>query len=404
MRTFVGRTLDLKSAYKQLPCSRDSLWASVIALWNPENNTADFFVSDVLMFGSTASVYGFNRCARAIWHIAVSWAKLLVTQFYDDYPSLEVEALEASAYAIFTALLKALGWKVSQSKDEPFSKLFSLLGVQVDLSELSTGTLTVSNKDSRIKEIVLTVDEVLEQNEISSSSAASLFGRLTFALSSCFGKGAAPAVRFLNYCTELRGIHKLTGQDRTSLTLMKDFMLNIKPRKLCLDHQDPPIFVFTDAAFENGRATFGIFVIDKDIRWTAGGDIEDIIVDSWMADGSKQVISQAELYPVLLVKHHSGSSWIGRKIVYYIDNDSSRFSLIKASSQNRYSVQIVKAFYATEIGSPTLPWFARVPSSSNVADLPSRGKVEECALDYAAKVVSIIDSQRELRVVLGLDS
>ena len=96
-RDLVGRTLDLKSAYRQLPVSPASCWASVVSVFQPGHEEPALFLQRALPFGATASVYAFNRYARAIWHLGVAVTDLWWTQFFDDYPmvSLVVNAVSA---------------------------------------------------------------------------------------------------------------------------------------------------------------------------------------------------------------------------------------------------------------------------------------------------------------------
>ena len=58
-RNLVGRTLDLDSAYKQMLVAQQSLWCSVLAI---EDHSGQYqcFISEVLPFGASASVYAFN--------------------------------------------------------------------------------------------------------------------------------------------------------------------------------------------------------------------------------------------------------------------------------------------------------------------------------------------------------
>jgi hypothetical protein len=56
----------------------------------------------------------------------------------------------------------------------------------------------------------------------------------------------------------------------------------------------------------------------------------------------------------------------------YIDNEGSKFSLIKGYSTSK-AITAVCALAATTLDAHfVLPWFARVPSISNIADYPSR--------------------------------
>ena len=403
-RMFVGRTLDLKSAYKQLPCHPQSLWTSVLVVWNPVLCSHSFFISRALMFGSTASVYAFNRCARAIWHISCRWLKLVVTQFYDDFPSLDIKALSLTAYASFTALLKALGWLVSTTKDKPFNDVFQMLGVQMELSNLLKGTLVVSNLESRLTELKQALSRITAERSVTSSDAASLFGRMGFSLSSCFGRASAPGLRLLSKLAHGNSNHRLSPDELKSFELLLEFLVQVKPRVIDFSINDPPIIVFTDAAYEQGKATYGVFCIEPSGRWVAAGDVPDVLVDLWRSNGSEQIIAQAELYPIILLRFMVGSAWTHKKIVYYIDNDAARYGLIKADSDNEHSAELIRMFYKCELEAPTLPWFARVPSQSNVADLPSRGELFECADKYLASIKFLHEAEDDLLSAMNLYS
>jgi hypothetical protein len=73
--------------------------------------------------------------------------------------------------------------------------------------------------------------------------------------------------------------------------------------------------------------------------------------------------------------------------LYFIDNDSARLALIKGYSPVLASLRIIMACarYGTRYKSS--PWYARVPTKSNLAGEPSRmGKKELTRLN--AKIVS----------------
>ena len=60
------------------------------------------------------------------------------------------------------------------------------------------------------------------------------------------------------------------------------------------------------------------------------------------------------------------------QLVIYIDNEGARFSLIKGYSDSR-PITAICALAAVALDRHViLPWYSRVPSSSNLADFPSR--------------------------------
>jgi hypothetical protein len=57
-----------------------------------------------------------------------------------------------------------------------------------------------------------------------------------------------------------------------------------------------------------------------------------------------------------------------------VDNEGARYSLIKGVSPTLALLQIVQLFHSCSEEDQCLPWVERVPSKSNIADLPSRGQ------------------------------
>lgn len=66
-----------------------------------------------------------------------------------------------------------------------------------------------------------------------------------------------------------------------------------------------------------------------------------------------------------------------RRSLWWVDNDAARFAIIKGLSSSPTMRCLVREFYAFELESPSFTWVERIPSFSNVADGPSRGKPEE---------------------------
>ena len=91
-----------------------------------------------------------------------------------------------------------------------------------------------------------------------------------------------------------------------------------------------------------------------------------------MEGGKETVIGELETLAVamalLLWAKHLDST----QLLVYIDNEGSRYSLIKGYSVSR-SITAICALAATTLDAHyVLPWFGRIPSVSNLADFPSR--------------------------------
>ena len=63
-----------------------------------------------------------------------------------------------------------------------------------------------------------------------------------------------------------------------------------------------------------------------------------------------------------------------REVLVFIDNDSAPDALIRGFSSSEASAKLARAFRLRCAGLAAAPWFARVPSPSNLADAPSRGE------------------------------
>jgi hypothetical protein len=65
-----------------------------------------------------------------------------------------------------------------------------------------------------------------------------------------------------------------------------------------------------------------------------------------------------------------------RPCVAYIDNTSTRDVSISGSARNQPGRSLVAQLLEAEDTGCILAWYTRVPSSSKIADAPSRGKQE----------------------------
>ena len=101
--------------------------------------------------------------------------------------------------------------------------------------------------------------------------------------------------------------------------------------------------------------------------------VPEWIVASWkVAGASAQTIAQAELAPALLARLTWPDALRNAEVVHYIDNEGSKFSLIKGYSPSLTCARLLGDIWHEEARLGSLSWFERVPSPSNVADDPSR--------------------------------
>ena len=384
---WLGRTLDLEAAYKGLCNSPDTKWASIVCVYNPSTRQPELYVSDALMFGSTAAVYGFNRVARGIWHIAVVKFNLLVTQFFDDFPGVEPEATSAGARIAFQALLSALGWRWAVGKkDLPYQPAFPMLGTVFDLANLEKGSFDIANKPSRVDSLQQELSASLVRNRLSPASASELGGKLTFVECQIDGRAAVPAMRLIHDRANSRSRESaLNDMLRLALNFLRDHLQNSPPRTVTVPSGEPPIVIFTDGSSEGNSHLWGCVVFIPGRKpLVAAGEIPPLLAEALLLVNEK-IITQVEMFPLVLLKLHFSVQLAGKRVVWFIDNDGARDSFISGASASLPSMKLLCLFYKAQRMAPSYNWFARVASFSNPADAPSRGNMSETILQFGAE-------------------
>ena len=99
--------------------------------------------------------------------------------------------------------------------------------------------------------------------------------------------------------------------------------------------------------------------------------------DKWRTEGKKQLICQAELFPVLVAKNTWSHLISGRAVLWFIDNNSSLAAVIRSYSPvlENYELLVINARLDVEL--QAMHWYTRVPSKSNLSDDPSRLQFSE---------------------------
>jgi hypothetical protein len=371
------KTVDLKSAYKQLAIHPLERRRSVICIKDPKSGRVFGFVSRTLPFGAAAAaVLAFNRVARLVWRILIE-AGVLCTNYFDDYPVLDFSSTAGVTVHAIRSVMALLGFKCSVDKEMEFEERTDMLGVCVDTSKVSDGSVLISNKPSRVKNLSGNNEEVIRAGRIKSSDVARLFGRLQFAehqLSGRIGKLALAELRHLQDCKG--SVWFLDEDAKSELDLLKFRLCHHPPRKLNSCDPEVPVFVFPDGACEPADdgsylSSVGGVLICGSVKQYFGGRLDGSLVNRWM-DDKKNIIGLVELYAVVLARYHWDSLLRGRRVVFFVDNVPSMRSLIKGTSSEKQWRELLRRLEFVEMKGPTYSWFARVPSDSNIADGPSR--------------------------------
>lgn len=197
----LAKTYDLKSAYRPLPVLRNHLKVAYFCIYNPEKKVVEIYRSRTLPFGATHSVFSFLRLARMIHCIATRGAKLITTNFYDDFILASPPALQDSARNSMELIVMLTGWEFATEgrKATDFAEVCNALGVSFDLRDACNGVLKVQQTQKRIDELVDFLTQVRERR-LDRNETLKLRGRLGFADGFLHGRlGALTMKRLIDH-------------------------------------------------------------------------------------------------------------------------------------------------------------------------------------------------------------
>ena len=372
-----GRALDLKSAYKQLARSPDDDWCSILAVWSPKDNCTKFFESVALPFGAVSAVNAFNRIARCL-RLILCKLFLLTNTFFDDYCQLEFGPLCESAWKTAETVLSLLGWKIAMSEEKrvPFAKTFNMLGAVVDLTRSSERIVQISNKSSRVAELLQFVESLSIGSDFTETQLQSLRGRLLYAAGNTFGRCTQVAVQALGRVARRGTSMQMDGEMLKCIRFAVQTLAESAPRSIRAWADEWPVLVFSDGACEGegSLVTHGAVLCDVSTQsfFVFGDHVPPKYVEDWTSGGRKQVIFQAELFPIWIAKRTWRHLLKGRQVIWFCDNEAARSALVRSYSPLLDSMEIIRSCAAEDVSAQTLNWYARVPTKSNIADAASR--------------------------------
>ena len=378
-----GRALDLKAAYKQLARDPQDAWASILAVWNDERQQVEFFESLALPFGSVCAVMAFNRMARALRLILSSIFMLVNTNFFDDFCQLELDSLCNSSWQTAELVMRLLGWKISMSEDKrlPFSQEFSMLGAVVDLTRTAEGDVSVRNKDSRINDMGKLVEDLCARDMAPMSLLETLKGRLLYAAGHTFGRCTQLTIQLVSRLARRGPMVVMDANFKSVLRAAFSSLSTAKPRRVEAWSARWPVIVFTDGACEeDGKVvTHGAVLYDPESETSLmfGDQVPESWVERWRAQGKKQLICQAEIFPILVAKTTWEPLLSCRAVLWFVDNNSAQAAVIRSFSPVVENFELLLINANLDVKLQRLNWYSRVPSKSNLSDSPSRMDFDE---------------------------
>ena len=403
--TVVTRTYDLKSAYRQIGLSPQGRKKACISVYDPHTKLPRLLRLRVLPFGAVRSVHSFLRLSRALWYVGALGLHLLWTNFYDDFVVTSPPSLAASTSLAVEALFKLTGWAFAEDgkKCMPFSSSCQALGVLIDLSDSCKGRAFISNTCSRVDELSAALDGVINDGSITQVEARRLKGRMQFAEAQLFGRVGKRCIRTLTDASEGRG-KRLDDSDILFLELFSDFLKTGPPREISSSTSES-LHIFTDACYEKDSTTWGCGIggvaisscgVWQHFSLPLNANLREVLGEGQ----KKQIIFEAETLAAVVALAVWKDQIKFKRCVLYVDNEGTKFSLIKGYADNPTVDKLAQVFAAVESEAHTYLWISRVASFSNVADEPSRGDssrmlkfASNCVNGLASSVMDVVVSK-----------
>lgn len=242
-------TEDMTGAYRQVPLAPQDVRYSVTGVFNPYTRRVDLHLMYGQPFGAGHAVPNFCRVAEWIARLLQRRFMMVVDHFFDDFWLVEPAKLAESATFVLRECFLAIGFDLDKEKSQPPAAVQAVLGVLFSTKALEhERKFHVQAKPTRISNLILLIDKILDEQSLSPALAASIVGKFGFLCSTLFGKVGRCCTAPLRHRQYSASSYFGLNQPITmSLRLMKEF-LQLSPSREITLAAEPPVLVYTDAS------------------------------------------------------------------------------------------------------------------------------------------------------------
>ena len=378
---------DHDGAYRQLPLDDPSI--AYVLLLTPDGPT--LWHHHVLLFGSAASVWAYNRFGDMLSAVARTIACIPVVHYVDDYGSIEPTGSANSGFDTFEAINSILGFHMKISKKQPPANSHRIQGVII---ECDIDKITVAPCPSRIKNISEQLRKHLRTQLMTPEQARKLAGKCSFTTTQLFGRVGRAALRAL-YDKAFSNTDNINSHTHSAITALLNILEHCQPRQLPLQPQQTQhTIIYTDAFYKEG---------DKILRCSDLYDQQhDLTPSSEMTNGWAAVVIHPSAntplvfhgtVPPRLLKHFASNkafiyfleAWaaiitpilikplLTSTYIQLCDNDAATHAIIKGSGSHAPLNNLIGSHWTWHNRSCLRQILHRVPTHANIADPFSRG-------------------------------
>ena len=373
----VGRTYDLRSAYKQFGVSVQTRDLLRLLVWDSDQQKPCLLGVNALPFGASGSVSAFLRISMALWYVGTVGLKLCWTVFYDDFTIICKRCLSRSTGLAAEALFDLFGmWYAKEgSKAVEFDTRVKTLGLLVELGDVRKG-FAIGHTAERREELRNALNEILQSKKLEPKQAERLRGRMQWFEGYAFGRVAQHSLRILgDIALRKQRMVQLESHELCTIEFLAKRVLEAETLKITPVSLDT-LIVFTDGACEgegNRVGSVGGVRIDKTGRCYQhfSSEVPTDFMRVAMEDSSNPIY-ELELLPLYVALCLWGPLMQSTHVVFYLDNDAARAAVCKGCGGTKLGQRIVQCIMEVECQLKLKSWYARVPTHSNISDGPSR--------------------------------
>ena len=373
-----GWVLDESKAYRQIGVHPDHRRYAVIVLLDPATSRPGFWVMIGHSFGWVSAVYNFNRRSRLLNEVLTREFKVLASCFYDDKVGFEPSDMVEGAFDTVKRAHADLGVMFDGEKLQVGQQL-EILGVHYNLQEL-----ILQVKSKRKVELLDAIADFLDKNFMDAAQAAKFKGKLAFADSQFFGRAGRAFMLALSERQYQRSSQKdLTRPLRLALMQWREVLSSGKPRSLSpVRETDVEVAIFTDGYFPDFRKheteparIGGVIALLGQAPVFFSEVVSDETQQMWIE--RKTQIALVELLAAVMALAGFADLVRGKRTLLFVDAEAVEGALIKGYSGRSDICELVGLFWALIRDLDILMYIDRVPTDMNIADAPSRNRIQE---------------------------
>ena len=230
------------------------------------------------------------------------------------------------------------GGSTEGPKSDDFSAMVCALGVKFDLSSSKDGLLRICNTEKRIAETVALLEAVISRGTLQKREALVLRGRLAFCDAFIFGRLGKIALQdIVRHAYTSPFVESISPLLVNSMRLLMDRLSNGKPRVVSCKMLET-WFLFTDASFDKLEGSgLGAVLVSSEGTVNAWFELKLDITDlgPLLDGGAETVIGELETLVVAMALMIWSPQLESTQVMVYIDNEGSKYSLIKGYSVSR---------------------------------------------------------------------